>query len=46
MVTTQDIAIFKKKQPPFWNFKLAAKGGWKNANIDFQIHKTKLSKNV
>ena len=41
MVTNQDIAIFKKKQPPFLNLKMVAKGGLeKNSNIGFQIHKT------
>ena len=40
MVTTQDIAIFKKKTPAILKIQDGGQGGLeKNANIDFQIHK-------
>ena len=41
MVTTQDIAIFKKKTAAILKIQDGGQGGLeKNANIDFQIHKT------
>ena len=40
MVTTQDIAIFKKKTAAILKIQDRGQGGLKNTNIGFQIHKT------